>query len=323
MRAIVSLSEAQQRERRKTIGASDAPAILGLSPWRTPLDVWREKRHGAPETESALQWFGSAVEDVLADFCERDVPGLKLRRKNQPIRCADTPWMTALLDRVVVGDKSTLVELKTANQFVANRWRDGVPEYYVWQAHHQMACAPDAKRVVFCALIGGIPTSGWRNPELVVERSEGAIKALRTVESAFWERVQTGEPPPPLTARDMRTRWPFDTGEAVNADADVRLAVEEARKIKAEIKDAEKRLDELLNSVKHHMGHATILVDEDGRKLASWKFNKESPPVTDWRAVASALAERINDEPLFSRLRAELRKPGRKPARPLILSGEK
>jgi putative phage-type endonuclease len=52
--------------RRTGIGGSDIAAILGLSPWRTPLDVYRDKVDGAeqPETE-AMRW-GRLLEDVIA-----------------------------------------------------------------------------------------------------------------------------------------------------------------------------------------------------------------------------------------------------------------
>ena len=36
-------------DRTTTIGGSDVAAILGLSPWRSPLDVWREKALGEPD----------------------------------------------------------------------------------------------------------------------------------------------------------------------------------------------------------------------------------------------------------------------------------
>jgi predicted phage-related endonuclease len=35
-------------DRRKCIGGSDIDAILGLSPYRTPVDVWAEKTGRSP-----------------------------------------------------------------------------------------------------------------------------------------------------------------------------------------------------------------------------------------------------------------------------------
>ncbi|GIV50913.1 MAG: hypothetical protein KatS3mg038_1434 [Candidatus Kapaibacterium sp.] len=42
-------------DRRSFLGASDAPAILGLSPWRTAYEVWAEK------TGRIDSWSGNAA----------------------------------------------------------------------------------------------------------------------------------------------------------------------------------------------------------------------------------------------------------------------
>lgn len=38
------------KERQKGIGGSDVAAILGMSPWRTPYQVWEEKTTPIDET---------------------------------------------------------------------------------------------------------------------------------------------------------------------------------------------------------------------------------------------------------------------------------
>ena len=49
------------KERQKGIGGSDVAAILGMSPWRTPYQVWEEKTTPIDETAAeddrpALYW---------------------------------------------------------------------------------------------------------------------------------------------------------------------------------------------------------------------------------------------------------------------------
>jgi len=46
-----------QRNRRKGIGGSDVAAIAGLNPWKTPLQVWKEKVLGdTVEENAAMRW---------------------------------------------------------------------------------------------------------------------------------------------------------------------------------------------------------------------------------------------------------------------------
>ena len=51
MEGTVTVQEQREswlKERRSGIGGSDAAAILGVSPWRTALDVYSDKRGISP-----------------------------------------------------------------------------------------------------------------------------------------------------------------------------------------------------------------------------------------------------------------------------------
>jgi predicted phage-related endonuclease len=53
--------------RRKGLTATDIPVLFGLSPWRTPLDVWLSKVRPQEEEEQAYRYDkGHALEPVLA-----------------------------------------------------------------------------------------------------------------------------------------------------------------------------------------------------------------------------------------------------------------
>ncbi len=41
--------------RRKRIGASDAPVIMGISPWKTPYQLWIEKTSGIESSAAPQQ----------------------------------------------------------------------------------------------------------------------------------------------------------------------------------------------------------------------------------------------------------------------------
>ena len=58
-------------QRRAGLGGSDIGAILGLSPFRTPVDVYLEKTGRAPANEETLQMrFGTYAEEFVAqEYC--------------------------------------------------------------------------------------------------------------------------------------------------------------------------------------------------------------------------------------------------------------
>ena len=68
--------------RRKGIGGSDAAAILGMNPWKSPMDVWLEKTGEFTRTmKRTKDVLGTVLEDIVArEFMART--GLKVRRRN-------------------------------------------------------------------------------------------------------------------------------------------------------------------------------------------------------------------------------------------------
>jgi hypothetical protein len=68
-------------DRTKTIGGSDVAAILGLSPWRSPLDVWREKTLGEADQRDTLlppDLFNRFRNDAFWRDPARIPPGLRV-----------------------------------------------------------------------------------------------------------------------------------------------------------------------------------------------------------------------------------------------------
>lgn len=97
------------RDRKKGIGGSDVAAVLGLSPWRTPLDVFNDKTAETvdekPQSDAAH--FGTILEDVVAEEFSRRT-GFKVMRFNKTLsqnpgaHAGGVGWARANLDRVIV-----------------------------------------------------------------------------------------------------------------------------------------------------------------------------------------------------------------------------
>lgn len=142
-----SLSREDWLEVRKSgIGGSDAAAAVGLNPYMSPLELWLIKtrrdanlpRPDPQDTSEPIYW-GTLLEPIVAASYTKQT-GNKVRRVNAVLQHPTIPFMLANVDREVVGCRDVqLLECKTAGEFGARLWRDGVPEYVQLQVQHQLA----------------------------------------------------------------------------------------------------------------------------------------------------------------------------------------
>lgn len=181
--------------RRQGIGGSDAAAILGLNPYKSPLAVYADKRglsDDAPDTETLRQ--GRDFEAYVADrFAEET--GKRVRRCNQILQHPDHPWMLANVDRLVVGERAG-VECKCVG--IGNKvdFEGGaVPPTFYWQCMHYLAVT-GLDRWYLAVL----PLGRWVSPYIFeIERDEERIGELTAREEAFWrDHVLAGVPPLPM-----------------------------------------------------------------------------------------------------------------------------
>ena len=155
---LVSTSDLTHEEwlkyRKKGIGGSDAGAICGLNPYRSPMSVYIDKTEdNIEEIDSEAMRQGRDLEQYVAErFCEET--GKKVRRANAIFYNPDHPFMTANVDRMIVGENAGL-ECKTASAFSADKWSDGkIPESYEIQCHHYMAVTGADSWYIACVILG-------------------------------------------------------------------------------------------------------------------------------------------------------------------------
>ena len=184
--------------RQSGIGGSDAAAVLGLSPFETPLSVYARKRGLVPETEeTAPMRFGKLLEPIIADEYVRET-GRTLRDPGRYTiaRSEDLPYLFATLDREIVTaeGKTSLpvpLEIKSTNAFRADDWLEEAPPHVQIQGQHQLLVTGRAW-MSFAVLIGGADFR-WIDMDMNIK----FITLMRERLAAFWRRVELGDPPPP------------------------------------------------------------------------------------------------------------------------------
>lgn len=177
--------------RSSTIGGSDAAAILGLNPHKSPYALWAEKTGKVvPEdiSEKEAVRLGTDLEDYVAHrFME--ATGKKVRRVNYTVFRDDMPYAHANYDRLVVGEDAGL-EIKTTNALNLTKFKNGEfpATYYCQCVHYLMISGLD--RWYLAVLVLGIGFYVF-----TIERDENEIAALKMAEENFWGMVQKDLPP--------------------------------------------------------------------------------------------------------------------------------
>jgi len=272
----------QLGDRRTYLGASELSAILGLSKFATPLDVYLRKVEGAPESdeETLNQAVGHALEPVLRR--QYETRNNVVIERPPEIIFDGFPFLRCHLDGRA---PDRVWEGKTA--VYSHDWgeagTDAIAEHYLPQTHIY-AAAIKVERWDVSVIFGGrqyAEYSGRRDDELV----QMILEAARD----FWSRVERRDPPDPITYDDVKKRWPKDNGLITTATPEIALIAVDLADTKAALKSQEAHKDALESEIKKFMGDAATLLGEDGKPIATWKTAKDGQD-TDWRAVALQLA---------------------------------
>lgn len=275
-------------ERIGYIGSSDAAPIIGISPFKSRLDVWLEKR-GEKEADEAspAMMLGTYMEPFIRAMYEiaHGEHIVSVPQREHP----EHPWMRTRLDGKVKG-QPIAYEAKTAR--MPFDWGETIPPYYVPQVQHHLAVTGyDACRVV--AMIGGaLPLKVY-----TVERDEDYIRDLIEVESEFWFRnvIEGIQPEPdgnPAAEEFIRRRHPADTEPLRVATPEEYLLVQEWHAAKAALDAQERTTDELRQKITARIGDAAGIEGPGFR--VTWKKNKDSIRV-GWEQVADSLRTMIDE----------------------------
>lgn len=194
--------------RKKGLGASEVSAILGLSPYKSNIQLWREKTGKAVAKDISMQPFvqyGIDAEEPIRRLFELDYPQYQVDYKDYDVyRNSKYDWLLATLDGVLT-DKTTgkkgILEIKTTNilnKQMREKWNDKVPQNYYIQILHQFL----ATGFDFAILKANLKTNF--NEDITVqtkhyffkrEELQGDLDYLLQKEIKFWECVTENKQP--------------------------------------------------------------------------------------------------------------------------------
>lgn len=184
-------------QRRKGIGGSDVAAIMGLSPWRTPADVWFEKTGRAePQDLSDRPHVqrGVELEGFVGEKFRDAHKGFRVRRVNAVCQSIGRPWAQASLDyEVMQDDRWGVLEIKTSRNDAD--WKDGIPAYYLTQVMHYLSVT--GREFAWVAVQFDSDWL-WEYREYRIERDEEDIAAINAAVDTFWHEFVEADVMPVL-----------------------------------------------------------------------------------------------------------------------------
>lgn len=180
----MALSESALNRRHRYLGASDVPAVLGVSPWKSESDVYYNKtvEFEDREKESKAIQSGNLLEGAVLDFAEIHVGKL---RRNQFRVHPHIKWAAATMDAICLDLEDTGVEAKTTGNSAhwGEEGTDQIPIYYLAQVQWQMYVTGYSR--IYVPVL--MPDFALRFKLYVVDRDEELITSIVERCSRFWE----------------------------------------------------------------------------------------------------------------------------------------
>lgn len=279
--------------RKSGLGGSDIAAVMGLLPWKSPLDVWGDKTRRSPDVvpTKPMRW-GAKLEEVVAQEYS-EVTGRTVHRVNAILRHPSLPLL-GNIDRAVAAEgkkkgvafgrffSDRILECKTAR----SDWgwgepgTDEIPIYYVPQTQHYLGLTG----VEFCDVAVLIAGSDFRI--YTIKRDEELIESMWATCAQWWQDYVVADvPPPPRSADEVKQLWPSHSpGAVVLASTEIEAAVTGLLAVKGEIRNLKAKEKDLADMVTIAIGSAESLIRPDGKVLATYKASKPSIDI-DWQAV--------------------------------------
>jgi len=266
-------------DRTTFLGGSDIAAVMGISPWKTPVVLWQEKtgRSEEPKPDKFRQRIlerGKKLEpyvlEMVTDKLREQGHEVEIIATNKYYTDVDHNFLRCEIDFEMLLDGEHINgDCKTVSGFARAHWgeedTDEVPMHYAAQFMHGMGIT-GRSRCLVAALIGLDDVAIYW-----VNRDDDTIAAMRERAVRFWTQyVQTDTAPDPIEFSDITALFPRDNGQPIEATEKIAAAVASLKHVKSQIKTLEEQEEELRFQIGDFISPNTTLTFR-GADIATWK----------------------------------------------------
>jgi len=225
--------------RKWKIGASMSSAVMGISPWQTPTQLWESivldtslEKNFAMERGSRLEKDSLRLHNKSHEFCGDFLPAC--------FEHSTIPWMIASMDGAIVyapgvmnGQCSVIaaIEIKAPGKEAHSMALNGIiPPYYYPQVQHQMVVC-DLQKMDY------ISFDGVENVVVTVLRDDEYItKQLMPKLATFYQSLIDFKPPEPGD-KDLIEITNLDALKMAREYSEITHNIEELQKVQERLKE--------------------------------------------------------------------------------------
>lgn len=280
-------------DRTTFLGGSDAAAVMGLSPWATPVELWQQKTGRKPRVEpdaaaKARYDRGHKLEPFIRDMviaklvdemgCEVELIACNERYQDpeHAFLSCEVDFELRITGTVLIGGELVRfdgehinADAKSVSGFARKKWgevdTEDVPIEYA--AQFMFGLMLTGRRYCLVAALRSFDDVDifW------TVRDDETIAAMRPKLVSFWvDHVQADVPPDPMVFDDIKALFPLDNGQSVEADERIAGMVERLRGVKAQIKALESTEESLTFEIGEFISPNASLTYQ-GQVIATWK----------------------------------------------------
>jgi putative phage-type endonuclease len=270
------------------LGGSDIGAILGVSKYRSAMDVWLEKTGRRADTKDSFALrFGSFAESFIADEYAL-LTGEHLLEHSQGLIHPTYSFCVGHIDRFIVDqpnlplfDKDKrlnvkkLLECKTANFYSQNDWgeagTDAIPLPYLCQCLWYLGIT-NLPEIDVALLLAGSDLRVY-----TITRDLELESAIFEKATFFWtEHVQKDIPPKPQSIADYQALFQkSNNGKSIEASPEAIALIKQLKALESQAQIDEEQMDAIKQALMQTMADAEVLTYL-GKPVITWKAPKPS-----------------------------------------------
>lgn len=293
-KVISKTKEEFQTRRSKGIGSSDIAVITGVSPWKTPYQLWREKTgKDNPDYSNEFTEAGHKIEPVVAEYFQ-DRSGHRVIKNTEPdymVKHDVHDFIRVHPDREYFAkDKSGRGTLECKTKYYQTPEKGSLPLDWYAQNQYQMGTLKQKfGAIAWISFSFGI-SFDYEEFELSPEYYDYLVNEA----GDFWNNhVLKDIPPDPLTGEDVQKRWPeHQAGLSIEASSELYETYRKAYELKQRISHLKSDLERYEEEIKLACGPSEM-IRFDNKVLVTFKAPKQSY-MFDWKAFKEADPDTYN-----------------------------